>query len=359
MNTFNIVGAGNMGIAVAGALLRRKNKINVIDRDEFKLRALQTGSWTPEADEIWGKASYDVFTSIIESSKHPSDWYLICVQTPVDNGVCNYTVLNSVLRECQSSNINPNKIVILSTIFPNNDVDNHLFGVYHPVFLKAGKGTEDYLHPTKVVLGGDQDLCNRFAIAAGLSNARICTIGEAEWIKLIHNSFMCVKMTFANEFGRAIGANAHKVLSLSLEGDDRLFSMSHMKPGPPFDGPCMHKDSTVLKNMSEPGGLLEAAFYSNENHIDKIYREWATGKSPGIVGLSFRPGYDEMRESNALRFMLACPQSIGWDPVISKYTDDDFERMSKQGCGTPLTINDECSVGHSIYQGFEDTAGCT
>lgn len=296
---FNIIGAGNMGLAVAGALFELGKKVRIIDIDEDKLQRLQSGIWRPEGRDFW--------TKIPVSTKVPEDgWNLICVQTPVTNSVCDYTSLKSTLGHP--------KTVIMSTIFP--DAPFLEYDILHPVFLREGTGIDDYKNPGKVILGGEASLCREFWEQTGiLCTPTIVDVETAKWAKVIHNSFMCMKICFSNAWGDVIGNKSWDALSAALteNSNGRLLSLSHMRPGKPFDGPCLPKDASVMKQY---GGFLKSAWDYNRSKIEDVFNFLNDAKKPGLAGLAFRPGSDEIRDSIGLELMERIPKLVAWDPDL-------------------------------------------
>lgn len=310
---FNIIGAGNMGLAVAGALYELGKEVRIIDVDTDKLERLKTGTWHPEGRTFWNK--------IPVATKIPDDgWNLICVQTPVTDSVCDYRALKSTLGH-------PNTVV-MSTIFP--DAPSFEFDILHPVFLREGTGIDDYKNPGKAVLGGKESTCREFWEQTGIQcNPTIVDVETAKWAKLIHNSFMCMKICFSNAWGDVIGEKSWDALSSALteNSNGRLLTLSHMRPGKPFDGPCLPKDASVMKQY---GGFLKSAWDYNRDKIEKVFNWLNEAKKPGLAGLAFRPGSDEIRDSIGLELMNRIPKLVAWDPDLNVDKWDILARGSNQ-----------------------------
>jgi len=310
---FNIIGAGNMGLAVAGALYELDKKVRIIDIDTEKLNKLKSGSWHPEGRTFWDK--------IPMSTSIPNDgWNLICVQTPVTNSVCNYRVLQATLGH-------PNT-VIMSTIFP--DAPPLEFSILHPVFLREGTGIDDYKDPGKAILGGDEVVCKEFWRQTGIQcDPTIVDVETAKWAKMLHNSFMCMKICFANAWDDVIGEKSYAALSAALteNANGRLLTLSHMRPGKPFDGPCLPKDASIMKQY---GGFLRSAWDYNRGKIEEVFEWLNEAENPGLAGLAFRPGSDEIRDSIGLELMNRIPKLVAWDPDLSIENWDILSRSSKE-----------------------------
>ena len=224
--------------------------------------------------------------------------------------------------------------------------------VYEPVFLRAGFGIEDYLRPGKLVFGLEDPrrvppIVRELFESVVEAEPRCVTWEEAEWVKMVHNAWMGVKIAFANEIDqlcRAFNADTRQVLRIAFEENarGRLLTLSHMMPGPPYSGPCLPKDAAVLGGLvSEHGpswmqedGVCRALRASNERFVEALVEEWigkgrASGQPLGIVGASFRPDFNEMRFSLALPFIRrARDEGLGvlaYDPLFEGIGWEDYQ----------------------------------
>jgi UDP-glucose 6-dehydrogenase len=272
---FNVIGASSTGLAVAGALLHCGHEVCIIDDFEN----------APDAK-----------------------WWLVCVETPVYDNCCDYTAIRTALRGCRG------RTVVLSALYPNNNIE---CDVYHPVFLRTGSEIQDYLEPCKVILGGSASVCSEFWADTGIHCIpTIISRKAADWVKLIHSAWICNKISFVNEIADIAPVDA---IAAALEEN-------HMRPGPPFDGPCLPRDACAIYNLG--GTMLKAPWVSNRKRIEAMISK-LHGKV-GVCGLAYRPGSDDMRSSLALEVMIRFPHSIGWDPVIKSWNIRELARDDKQ-----------------------------
>jgi nucleotide sugar dehydrogenase len=256
-------------------------------------------------------------------------------------------------------------IVIGSTVFPGG-IREHLLPelasrpdlplVYEPVFLRAGFGIEDYLKPGKLLFGlGDparvpEPVRSLFEAVVEAEPTYVIW-EEAEWIKMVHNAWMAVKVTFANEIDqlcRAFNADARRVLQLAFGENERgrLMTLSHMMPGPPYSGPCLPKDAAVLGGIVaehapkwlRSEGICHALRTSNERLTEALVDEWIargreSGKPLGIIGTSFRPDFNEMRGSLALPFIRRAQREglrvLGYDPALEGIGREDYRLVCR------------------------------
>jgi UDPglucose 6-dehydrogenase len=352
-----VVGIGNMGVSVLGAFLAKGRSCLTIDIDSRKVAEMAAGrSVVPEAgaSAVFGRAvaegRLEATTTLARVAE--AACVFIAVQTPARNDQCDYTVLQRVLRDLASCARRGQPLIVGSTIFPGG-IRRHLLPelasrpdlplVYEPVFLRAGFGIEDYIKPGKFLFGLEDPMRVPEAIKTLFDSVveaepRYVTWEEAEWIKMVHNAWMGVKICFANEVDqlcRAFNADTRQVLRIAFEenGRGRLMTLSHMMPGPPYSGPCLPKDAEVLGGIlaehapkwMQSEGICHALRTSNERFIDALVEDWLTrgrddGKPLGIVGTSFRPDFNEMRFSLALPFIRRAQSErlavLGYDPAF-------------------------------------------
>jgi GDP-mannose 6-dehydrogenase len=184
------------------------------------------------------------------------------------------------------------------------------FGVgYYPEFLRESTAIADYYNPGLIVFGAlDKPT---FALLNLLNHDMPCTTHEvdlrtAEMVKYTSNSWRAVKVTFANEIGniaKACGLDGQLVMKL-LCSDDKVNISSHfMRPGFAFGGSCLPKDVRALRQLARnkdvAAPLMSAVLQANEDQIERAAQMVSdTGKNAvGLVGISFKPGTDDLRES--------------------------------------------------------------
>jgi UDPglucose 6-dehydrogenase len=366
-----VVGVGNMGSSVLGAFLAKGRRCVAIDLDRQKVSELARGrSVVPEygADTLFANA---VAEGRLQATTEldlvsAAACIFVGVQTPAHGDRCDYSTLQRVLRELASCAAPGQPVVIGSTVFPGG-IREHLLPqlesrpdlalVYQPVFLRAGFGIEDYLKPGKFVLGVadparvPERVCSLFESVVEAS-PKYVTWEEAEWVKMVHNAWMSVKITFANEIDQlcqAFNADTRRVLRIAFEENarGRLMTLSHMMPGPPYSGPCLPKDAAVLGGIAfEHGpkwmrteGVCHALRASNERFTEALVDEWLargreSGQPVGIIGTSFRPDFNEMRHSLSLPFVRRAQDEglkvLGYDPAFERIGPEDY-RLACRG----------------------------
>jgi GDP-mannose 6-dehydrogenase len=179
----------------------------------------------------------------------------------------------------------------------------------NPEFLREGTALRDYYSPSHVVIGElDPTSGDR---VAGLYRAvdapvRRTSIKTAEMLKYVNNAFHAVKVVFANEVGglcKAHGIDGQEVMEIFCEDRRLNISPAYLKPGFAFGGSCLPKDLRALtyraKDRDVECPMLSAALRSNQQQIERGVRmvESTGCKKIGILGLSFKAGTDDVRES--------------------------------------------------------------
>jgi UDPglucose 6-dehydrogenase len=366
-----VIGLGNMGVSVLCAALDKGMTGIGIDTDPAKSSELAAGrTIVPErdADTILRRALDEDRLEIGASAAAASRARLVFigVQTPAKGQHCDYTVLKAVMRELAQSAPAGQVIVIGSTVFPGAMAADvlpimasrpDLDVVYEPVFLRAGFGIRDYQAPGKLIAGVRNpkkphpllvDLFNRVVD----ETPRFVHYAEAEWIKMVHNAWMCLKISFANEIGALcedFGTNPEAVIDLAFgEGPrGRLLTISHMKPGAPYSGPCLPKDALILAGLLEASpnrawfenGVTTALRTSNDTYRASLVNRWLQGAAGsrrplGVIGVAFRPEFNEVRSSLALDYFEAAQRAgtsvLAYDPAFEGIDQPAYELAARQ-----------------------------
>jgi nucleotide sugar dehydrogenase len=361
-----VVGIGNMGVSVLGAFLAKGRRCLAVDIDAQKVDALGRGrSVVPEqgADAIFSGAVSDRRLQASTELRRVAEAaaIFIGVQTPAHGDHCDYSVLQGVLRELAACAAPDQPLVVGSTVFPGG-IRRYLVPelagrpdlplIYEPVFLRAGFGIEDYLRPGKLLFGLEDPrrvppIVQALFETVIEAEPRYVAWETAEWVKMVHNAWMGVKIAFANEIDqlcRAFHTDTRAVLQIAFEENarGRLLTLSHMMPGPPYSGPCLPKDAAVLGGLvAEHGpswmqqeGVCRALRASNERFGEALVEEWigkgrASGQPLGIVGASFRPDFNEMRFSLALPFIRRARGEgltvLAYDPLFEGIGREDYQ----------------------------------
>jgi GDP-mannose 6-dehydrogenase len=257
-----------------------------------------------------------------------SDLSLICVGTPSnDNGGLNLEYIKRVcegigraLREKADYHI----VAFRSTMLPGSSEGvlipileaasgnkaGATYGVtVNPEFMREGSAISDFYNPSRTVIGElDKRSGDRLAqLYEGIKAPVVrLDLRTAEMVKYVDNAFHALKVSFANEIGnlcKADGIDSHQVMDIFCADTKLNLSKVYMKPGAAFGGSCLPKDVRALLHRARERGLevpvLAGILTSNEYQkriaFDLVRK---TGKKKiGVLGLSFKPGTDDLRES--------------------------------------------------------------
>ena len=202
---------------------------------------------------------------------------------------------------------------------------------YNPEFLREGSSIADFYHPPFTVIGqdiargGDVVACLYAGIDAPLERT---TYEVAEMVKYACNSFHALKVTFANEIGilcKSLHIDSHRVMELFALDKKLNISEAYLKPGFAFGGSCLSKDLRALlykaKELDLTTPVLASVLESNRLHVDRIIDRIlrTKRKTIGILGLSFKAGTDDLRESPIVTLIEAL---IGKGCQVSIYDPD-------------------------------------
>jgi GDP-mannose 6-dehydrogenase len=329
-----VFGLGYVGTVSAACLASRGHTVIGVDVSPDKV-AMVTEGRTPVVEERIGdliaeqvRSGRLTATTDAAAAVAATDLALVCVGTPsTPSGSLLTAYLEQVAEQIGAALVGrPDRytVVIRSTMLPTTCDDIVIprleaasglsagsdFGVaVNPEFLREGSSVRDFFDPPKTVIG-EIDEATGDAVARlyeGLPGPvyRV-PLRVAEMIKYADNSFHALKTGFANEMGavcKALGLDSHAVMEI-LTADTKLnISPAYLRPGYAFGGSCLPKDLRALVHRARRADvaipILESILPSNEGQIDRVFRTIeATGKRRvGLLGLSFKPGTDDLRES--------------------------------------------------------------
>jgi GDP-mannose 6-dehydrogenase len=256
-----------------------------------------------------------------------SDISLICVGTPsTELGHLDLThvftvaeQIGTVLREKRGFHT----VVIRSTVLPGTNARvgeiiektsgkkrNKDFGVVsNPEFMREGSAVHDYYNPAVIVIGSD---CKKSIDLVRVVYKKIeapvieTHIHVAELIKYVNNAFHALKISFANEVGnicKALNIDSHVVMDVFCKDKNLNISATYFKPGFAYGGSCLPKDLRALRILAHDhyvvSPVIESIERSNDNQKDIAFKLITSQgkKYIGIIGLSFKPGTDDLRYS--------------------------------------------------------------
>jgi GDP-mannose 6-dehydrogenase len=329
----SIFGLGYVGCVSLGCLARKGHTVIGVDISQNKIDLINEGKPTvieKGLGEIIMKAHEEKkikATADYKQAVMGSDISMITVGTPsAKNGHLNLEYLFKVTEEiglAMKEKTSFHIITIRSTVMPgtNRKVGeiieissgkkrNENFAIVsNPEFLREGSAIDDYFNPPVTVLGSENQYAMEVLeeVYSGI-NAPVkkVPIEVSELIKYVNNSFHALKITFANEVGnicKKLGINSHEVMELFVMDKHLNLSPYYLKPGFAYGGSCLPKDLKGLKTIAHDFYLscpvIESIETSNRNHkqmaIEMI--EKYNHDKIGILGLSFKDGTDDLRNS--------------------------------------------------------------
>jgi UDPglucose 6-dehydrogenase len=218
----------------------------------------------------------------------------------------------------------------------NLEIETNFGVASNPEFLREGAAIEDFMRPDRVVIGSNEE--DAIAIMKDLYRPLylietpivITSLEAAELIKYSANAFLATKITFINEIANlcdAIGCDVHDVARGM--GMDKRIGNKFLHPGPGYGGSCFPKDTRALTTVADQFGvetrIVDAVVEANERQRDAMIPKITKlvgdlkGKTIGVLGLSFKPETDDMRESPAtdiIREMVNLGAHVkAFDPV--------------------------------------------
>ena len=330
-----VIGSGYVGLVVGACLSEMGNNVICVDNNKDKLNSIQKGVlpvYEPGLDELIKTnvcESRLSFTDDIESAVKASKIIFIAVGTPQgEDGSADLKYVYQV-ADTIGSFMNEYKVVVDKSTVPVGTADkvteiiksktNIEFDVVsNPEFLKQGAAVDDFLKPDRVIIGSNskkatdimQELYAPF-LRTG-NPVIVMDVKSAEMTKYAANSFLAVKISYANEIANIcekVGADAEMV-RIGMCSDKRI-GTQFLFPGLGYGGSCFPKDVKALiktaKDFNCDSSLLESADIVNKKQrmlfIDKIlnyYDNDIKDKTFAIWGLAFKPKTNDMREAPSI-----------------------------------------------------------
>ncbi|RPJ80634.1 MAG: nucleotide sugar dehydrogenase, partial [Acidobacteria bacterium] len=330
----SVFGLGYVGCVSAACLARLGNEVVGVDVNPHKVDLIRTGQSTIVEDEIADIVKNAVCNGLLTATGSAveaiagTEISLVCVGTPSrENGSLDLSYIDSSCRSIGAGlalKEDYHVVVIRSTMLPGSARSTAIpaleassgkkagrdFGVcVNPEFLREGSSVRDFFQPPYTLIGCDEkqpsDLIEKMYTTIKAETIKV-PIETAEMIKYASNSFHAVKICFANEIGRlcrSLGVDANQLMDIFTKDEKLNISKAYLRPGFAFGGSCLPKDVRALNHFARVSDvevpLLASLIPSNQAQLDQALRLITKGgrKNIGVVGLSFKPGTDDLRES--------------------------------------------------------------
>lgn len=341
MQRICVVGTGYVGLVTGTCLADFGNRVVCVDADEEKIAQLRQGQIPfyefslgelVERNVREGRLS---FSTDIAGAIRKSKVIFTAVGTPSDaEGRADLSQVFDVARTV-AANLNSYKLIVQKSTVPvgtgarvQAEIEKHLqkpvaFDVAsNPEFLREGSAVEDFLRPDRVVFGAWSPKAARILTETYrpliLNDTPIIrtTVETAELIKYASNAFLAAKVSYINEMAllcEKVGADIKEVAHAM--GLDRRIGHRFLQAGPGYGGSCFPKDTLALKSFSRDAGfrfsIVEATIAANKHQQKEMTRralemmKKTRSKEVAVLGLSFKPETDDMRDSFALELIPA------------------------------------------------------
>lgn len=330
----SVIGLGYVGCVSAACLAQAGHEIVGADLNQLKVEMINGGHSPiiePGISDLMAEVVRKNLLSATTETKNAiaaTDLSLVCVGTPSQpNGSLDLTYIKRACQQIGEALASANRyhvIVIRSTMLPGSIESTVVptleassgkragvdFGVaINPEFLREGSSIYDFHHPPFTLIGSDDEkAANQISQLYKHLDAPVITVGikEAEMVKYTSNCFHALKVTFANEIGnlcKKLGADSHRVMDIFCQDTKLNISSAYFKPGFAFGGSCLPKDLRAInykaKELDVEVPVLSSILPSNRQQVERtVDMVLSSGrKSVGILGLSFKSGTDDLRES--------------------------------------------------------------
>jgi UDPglucose 6-dehydrogenase len=364
----SVIGTGYVGLITGACFAEFGLNVTCVDSDERKIKLLRNGKvpfYEPGVEELLQRnlrAGRLHFTTSIAEAVDSSLVIFIAVGTPPrGDGFADLRHVEDVAREI-ATHVKSYKVIVTKSTVPvgtgeklreiisKNLKENVDFDIVsNPEFLREGAGIEDFMRPNRVVIGASS--AQAIAIMKDLYRPLylietpfvITDIKTAELIKYASNAFLATKISFINEIANlceTVGADV-QVVAKAMGLDHRIGS-KFLHAGPGYGGSCFPKDALAIlkiaKNNNVELGVIEAAIKANENQkeiaVKKIKDAMGTlkGRTICILGLSFKPNTNDLREAPSLfiidKLLKAGAKIRAYDPVAMEDARKIFTKIT-------------------------------
>ena len=336
----SIVGLGYVGAVSTACLASLGHKVTGVDVDCDKVEQIARGQSPIHEAKLGDTLSRGVARGLISTTDdlaaaiRETDVTFISVGTPTAaDGGCDYSFIEQAARSmavglrqktdfhvfAMRCSIPPGTTMkVMAPILErlSDKVPGRDFGIcFNPEFLREGVAIDDFHNPPKTVIGTTDMLTAeimRGIYAPVDPNPFLTTVEVAETIKYVDNVWHATKVCFANEVGRLckpLGVDSHAVMDIFVQDEKLNLSAYYLKPGFAYGGSCLPKEVRAVKHIAESLGvslpLIANLDRSNQEQIaqaTKMVKDTGAQRV-GVLGLAFKPGTDDLRESPILEVM--------------------------------------------------------
>jgi UDPglucose 6-dehydrogenase len=364
-----VIGTGYVGLVTAVGFAELGSEVWCVDVDAEKIERLKRGEipiYEPGLGEMMARNSARLrfSTELAPALEHARLLFVAVGTPPTHSGDADLSAVHDVVDSMPTPD--GHALVMKSTVPCGTGANiKRIFNergksgfsyVSCPEFLKEGSAVADFLHPDRVVVGGEGDWAQEAVVklyepfGAALVNT---DVGSAEMIKLAANAFLATKISFINEIANVceeVGADVVEV-ARGMGLDDRI-GPKFLQAGIGYGGSCFTKDVSALKLLAGNSGyhfqLLNAVIEVNELQkrrvVSKLQRHLGelAGRRVALLGLAFKPNTDDMRGASSLvlaaRLYAEGADVRAYDPIAEEqarllmpqldYADSSFDAIA-------------------------------
>jgi UDPglucose 6-dehydrogenase len=351
-----VVGTGYVGLVTGACLADFGINVTCVDKDEEKIARLLDGEipiYEPGLDSLVEKNAkagrLHFSTDLAPAIQHALAIFIAVGTPPKEDGSADLSYVVQV-AEAIADNLNGYKVVVTKSTVPigtgqliekimtERGNGAHPFSVVsNPEFLREGSAIADFMRPDRVVIGARD--AQAVAIMKDIYSPLylietpfvITNVESSELIKYASNAFLATKITFINEVAELcdrLGADVHHV-SKGM-GLDKRIGPKFLHPGPGYGGSCFPKDTHAMSEIAHEAGrpfdIVDTVIAVNDRikrrAIERVHEaigQDLDGKVVAVLGLSFKPETDDMRESSSIPLVSALVEDgarvKAFDPV--------------------------------------------
>ena len=379
----SMIGAGYVGLVSAACFSEFGWTVTCVDKDLSKIENLRQGElpiYEPRLDELLHRnlrmGRID-FATDLAHSVGDADLVFLAVGTPMRRGD-GHADLSFVFQAVEELAPHLKGFTVIATkstvpVGTSREIESRLkllrpdadFAVCsNPEFLREGSAIYDFMHPDRVLVGCDdpraQDLMERLYKPLALRNAPVMFVGResAELAKYAANAFLALKISFINEVAdlcEAAGANVQEVATAI--GADRRIGDKFLHPGPGYGGSCFPKDVAALirtaREARSPLSLIEQVQTVNTERkiamagrIERAAGGKLAGKSVAVLGITFKPDTDDVREAPSLTLVPMLLEKGASVRVYDPHADETAEQLlpGVTWCGSALEAAEKADI---------------
>lgn len=370
-----VIGTGYVGLVTGGCLAEVGHEVICTDNDQAKVQTLESGRlpiYEPGLDAVISKArraGHLRFSSNAAETIAAGDAIFICVGTPpLPNGDADLSAIDHVARAVATESRSSKLVIEKSTVPARTGQElKRALAVYgrkagvqfrvasNPEFLREGTAVADFLHPDRIVVGVEDEVAERqlkeiyrpvlerkfncpvhtpVCPNGTAPQWLVTTINSAELIKHASNSFLALKISYANmvaDLAEKLGADIQEVVR--AVGMDPRIGPAFLNAGLGFGGFCLPKDLQAFVHLAERSGvdftMLKEAEKINHRRVDRFFEKirsalWVIrGKRIAVLGLAFKPHTDDIRFAPAIEMIQ---QLLKEGACVSAYDPEAIEK---------------------------------